>query len=466
MVRVLLVNPSSRGFYEGSQVEEAVPFQPCLSMAMLSSSLKKYGHDVKILDFNLKTVDEEVLVSTVKEFKPEYVGFTFVTPLFHIVQRLTCIVKKIDKKIKVVCGGPHSSSIPQRVLEESDVDIVVIGEGDIIILEIINNISNLKNVKGICFKQEKKIILNPRRELIPNLDVLPFPDWEAFDLRMYNKSSRLVSRKSPLGFIETSRGCVFDCCFCNKSLVGRTFRAKSAKRVVAEMEYMLRKGFQEIYVVDDGFTTDMGRASEVCKTIMKKNLMFPWTLTSGVRVDRVTQELFEELKMAGCYRVAFGIESGNEAVLKDFGKHIKLDQVRRAVNWATKAGLETLGFFMLALPADTESSMQDTIDFAKQLDLSVAKFTITIPYPGTKLFNDYDAKKLIKSKDWKNYDVYKPNELFNHPTLEWDTIYKYHKKAFRSFYFRPKYIIKRFVNSSIKQRTLVTDIKSFFSIKW
>lgn len=464
MANVLLVNPSSRGFYKGSPVEEAVPLNPVLSLAVLASSLKKKEHNIKVLDFNLKEVDEQVFITTLNEFRPEYVCFTFATPLFPIIQNLAKIAKNVNDKIVTVGGGPHASSLPEQVLKESDIDIVIIGEGDIVITEVIEK--SAQNIKGVGFKKDGKIILNTKGNLIQDLDVLPFPDWSIFDLKRYKNSSHLVSRKSPLGFLETSRGCVFDCCCCNKTVRGRGFRAKSVKRVVEEIKYMLNQGFKELQIVDDGFTTDIKRAREICKWIIKENLKFPWNLINGIRVDRATSELFFDLKKAGCYMVAFGIESGNEDVLKDFGKRIRLEQVRDAVKWANQAGIETLGFFMLGLPADTEETMQDTIDFAKQLDLSVAKFTITIPYPGTRLFDDYSSKNLIKSTHWEDYNVYQPNELFNHPNLDWSIIYKYHKKAFRKFYFRPRYILKRIINSGIRQGTLFNDIKSFLKVKW
>lgn len=464
MANVLLINPSSRGFYKGSPVEEAAPLNPVLCLAILASSLKKKGHKVKALDFNLKEVDEQFFIKTLNEFKPEYICFTFVTPLFPIIQNLAKIAKNMNKKVVIIGGGPHSSSMPEDVLKESEIDITVIGEGDIVITEVIEN--GAQNVKGVSFKKEGKIILNGKKDLIQDLDTLPFPDWSIFNLEKYKNSSHLVSKKSPLGFLETSRGCIFDCCYCNKVMLGRSFRAKSVKRVVEEIKYMLNQGFKELLLVDDGFTTDIKRAHKICHLIIKEGLKFPWTLTNGIRVDRVTPEIFFDLKKAGCYKVAFGIESGDESVLKDIGKYTRLEQVKDAVKWANKAGIETLGSFMIGLPLDTEKTMQKTIDFAKQLDISVAKFTITIPYPGTRLFDDYSSKNLIKSTNWGYYDAYKPNELYDHPNLDWDVIYRYHKKAFREFYFRPKYILKRIINSGIRQGTLFNDIKFFLKVKW
>lgn len=462
MSKILLLTPPFRSLYAHAHVKEAVPYNAPLTPAVIAAPLLKENHEVKIFDFNLPENTKEMFVNVLHEMKPDIVGITFNTPLFPVVKQICEMIKKANKNISIVAGGPHASSVPEETLKESLIDVVVLGEGDFTLSDILSK--NLEDIDGICFKKNKKTFVSERRNYIPNLDVLPFPAWQLYDLTKYN-SSGLLCKKNPLGFLETSRGCVFNCSYCNKSIFGRTFRYKSEKRVIDEIKYMIKAGFKEIYIVDDGFTTSIERAKKICKMIIREKLNFPWQLTNGIRVDRVDRELFFLLKKAGCYRVAFGIESGNKEVLDEFGKQTNLEQVRNAVNWAAEAGVETWGYFILGLPKDTEETMMQTINFAKSLNLTLAKFSICIPYPGTRLFNEYDKKGLIKSRDWKGYNVYKPDKLYNHPNLSWNVIYKYSKLAYRSFYFRPSFIFKRTV-SSIKKGTFVQDVIHFLKTEW
>ena len=243
-------------------------------------------------------------------------------------------------------------------------------------------------------------------------------------------------------------------------------RTKDPKRVVDEMEYMLKCGFKEIHIADDSFTQRIDRAKEVCVEIMKRNLKFPWSLLNGVRTDMVDLEFFQLAKKAGCWQVGFGIESGDQDVLNKVNKKITLSQIENAAKIAEKAGIDTLGFFILALSGETEESMARTIEFAKSLPLSIAKFNICIPYPGTPYYNELKREGRINSEDWSKYNCHRSEEpLFNHPNVSWATINVYYKKAFREFFLRPSYIKRRFIRS-LKMGDLFYDIGYFFRSKW
>jgi len=458
MSKVLILNPPCKSIYKNAEVKVTAPYKSVtLAPAVMATPLLKRGINVKIIDFNLPENTKEKLVKTLKLDKPDFVAITFNTALFHIVKELCRIIKGVNNSITIIGGGAHTSSMPKETLKESLIDISVIGEGDFTLLDVLSK--NIDKVEGICYKKGNNIVVNKPRKEIKNLDKLPLPAWQLYDLDRY-KLPKIVCRKNPLGFLETSRGCVFDCSYCNKSVFGKNFRYKSVKRIMEEIRYMLEIGFKEINIVDDGFTTVIERAKEVCRRIIKEKLNFSWQLMNGIRVDKVDKELFYLLKKAGCYRVAFGIESGNTKVLEDIRKNTKLSQVRNAVKWANRAGIETWGHFILGLPKDNEETMYQTINFAKSLKLTLANFTICIPYPGTPLFRDYDKRGLIKSKNWKDYNLYEPRELYKHPYLDWDIIYKYYRKAYRSFYFRPGFIIRRGM-FSIKQGTFLEDLRVF-----
>lgn len=271
-----------------------------------------------------------------------------------------------------------------------------------------------------------------------------------FDLERY-RLLHILSRNNPAGLIETSRGCKGNCNFCNKNTFGRFFRFKSPERVVDEMFYMKSAGFREIHIADDSFSQNLDHAKKTFELLIKKKFDLPISLYSGVRVDCVDRDFFRLAKEAGVWSVSFGIESGNQDILNLAGKGITLTQIENSVTMANKEGLETLGFFMFGLAGETEQTMQETIEFSTKLPLSIAKFDMLVPLPGTRLFNEWDEKGLIVSKDWSNYLFHQTSTpLYNHPTVTWDKIHKYYNRAHRSFYLRPSFITKRLIRDIIK----------------
>jgi radical SAM superfamily enzyme YgiQ (UPF0313 family) len=258
-----------------------------------------------------------------------------------------------------------------------------------------------------------------------------------------------MARRNPVAYMETSRGCYGACNFCNAR---RTkLRRKSVTRVLEEMKYILSLGFREIHLADDLFTADLKRVKQICEAIISSGLDVSWYPRAGIRVDHVDRELFVLMKRAGVWTVPFGIESGNEAILKRIGKNISLDQVRNAVRLAREAGLTTEGYFMLGHPDETEATIQETLRFSQSIGLDYAKFTFNTPLPGTPLFEEWDRAGLVKTKDWSKYNFHTPPmELYEHPNLSWKTLDKYYRRAMRSFYFRPSYMMRRAVRSLVE----------------
>ncbi|MDD5676305.1 MAG: radical SAM protein, partial [Chitinivibrionales bacterium] len=443
-MKVLLIIPSYREtIYRNVKVRVGRIDSPVLSLPVLAGMLLRYKHEVKILDCNLFSDASRAVENEIRQFKPHVAGITVVTPLFKEMAVLAETVKKTDPTVTVVVGGPHVSAMPEEALALGTVDIVVIGEGDETILEIADQ-KERAAIAGIAYCERGAVVRTQPRPPNLDLDKLPYPAWHLYDLKKY-ATSPLMSRRSPAGWLETSRGCPFNCCYCNKNVFGRHFRAKSPGRTVDEMASMLSAGFKEIHIADDMFTTDIKRVKDICDEIVARKLRFPWATVTGIRVDRGDEEMFAKMAAAGCYRVYLGIESGNQAVLDTIQKKITLDQVRRIIPMARKAGLEICGFFMFALPGETVAAMQDTIDFAVSLDLDFAKASITTPLPATALFKELDAAGRIKTKDWSKYNLYLPaNNIYEHPNLSWETVQKYYDRFYRRFYFRWSYFVKTF----------------------
>jgi anaerobic magnesium-protoporphyrin IX monomethyl ester cyclase len=230
--------------------------------------------------------------------------------------------------------------------------------------------------------------------------------------------------------------------------MGKGYRKKSPERCAEELVRIGRLGYREVVVNDDIFTSDNEWAAAVCEEIIRRRPDVAWTCNNGIRVDSANTELFRLMRRAGCYRVYFGFESGNDEVLQAFGKggRATLDKGVEAVEMAREAGLEPNGFFMVGLTGDTEESMQDTIDYARRVRLDTMKCGMCVPYPGTPMFRGLHEAGRIKTFDWDQYTVYNQAEnIYDHPTLEWDTIKRYFKKFYSEAYFKnPRYLGRRF----------------------
>lgn len=464
MIKLLLVNPSFANIYLETKLANMTHPIPPLSLACIAGSAMDAGADVKAFDFNLDGNTLDKFKETLAEYNPTHVGITFVTPLFNQAKQLVSIVKKLNKNIVCFAGGVHCSSYPIETIKQSKFDVAIVGEGDFAIQDLIKN-KPIETILGIAYRNGNLVILNPRDEPLKNLDLLPFPEYRIYEIDKY-RVSKTLARYPPVAWMESSRGCVYGCVYCNKNIFGRNFRVKSPGRVVEEMQRLKAMGVNEIHFTDDAFTTDVARAKRICDLIVEKEVNIHWALVTGIRVNQVDYELLCKMKKAGCYKVFFGIESGNQEILNGIKKGITLEQVRTAVNYAHKAGIEVWGAFMIGLPNETEQTMRDTINFAKSLPLDLAKISILIPLPSTPIFEEWQKKGYIKTKDWDKFCFYTaPKEVYDHPNLSWDLIQDYYDKFYREFYFRPSFIIKRFL-SSIRRGTLIDDMKILVGTRW
>ncbi len=462
--RILLVNPQSAiGVYDESKIRVAITSAPFVTLASLAGALLEDGHEVLISDLMIECRPMKAYRNVLESFQPEYVGITFTTPLYPEAEQLAEIAKSILPDTVTICGGVHATTLPEQVLASGHFDVAVIGEGELTIREICGG-KDLERINGIAFGVGSDFLITPERELIPDLDDLPLPAWHLYDLQFY-KSPHITSRRNPVGYMETNRGCNHYCTYCSQNIFGHEVRSKSPGRVVDEMFRMIDMGFRDIHIKDNNFTADIERAKEVCRLLLKRNFSAPWALPTGVNVHDVDGEFFTLARKAGLYQVAFGIESGSPDILRNVGKDQSLDDVRSAVNLAHDAGVETIGFFMMGLPGDSEKTMEETTRFALSLPLTYAKASMTLPFPSSALYRQIMKEGRILSKDWTRYNFHSTSEVWRHENLDWKTIQHYYSRFHRRFYFRPGYLWKRFWRD-IRMGQLLADIRAVVDNDW
>jgi radical SAM superfamily enzyme YgiQ (UPF0313 family) len=209
----------------------------------------------------------------------------------------------------------------------------------------------------------------------------------------------------------------------------------------------------------------MKRAKEICREIITRKLKLSWSLYNGIRVDKIDKELLELLKKSGCYRISIGVESGNQQILNNIHKGTRIEDIKKVFKLAKEVGIETLGFFMIGLPGETEETMQDTINFALKLK-TLPKLSILMPLPGTPIFEEWDKKGYILSKHWPDYIFHLPHKVYKHPNLDWETINKYYNLFYRKTMLSPGFIWRRLIRG-IKNGDLFYDAYYFLkTLKW
>lgn len=446
MAKVLLINPSYQPSYGSAKAAIVNPIHPTLGLATIGASALAKGHKVEVLDLSWRAYDPALIRDKILDYKPDVVGITATTPLMNQLRDMSVLVKDISWDIAVWGGGAHPSALPYETMRESLLDAVFVGEADFTFAQALDA-GSAAGVPGVHYRDGEDIIATERPAPIENLDDLPIPAWELYKPEDYRRMSRLLCRRTPVTMAEFSRGCVFKCDFCaSKITMAQGYRKKSPERCAEEVARIHALGFREFMLADDIFTSDQKWAGAVCDAISARKLDMLWTCSNGVRVESADEELFAKLRRAGCYRVSFGFESGNDSVLKLFGKggRASIEQGKTAVRMARKAGIDTTGFFMLGLSPDTCETMQDTIDFASQLPLDMMKFGISIAFPGTAMFNAYVAKGLIRSFNWDDYFIYTDEPLFAHENLTYDEIQATMDRGYKQAMTRnPAFMVRR-----------------------
>lgn len=455
-MRVLLVNPRFR-------LPIDTRTTPHLGLAYLAAVSERRGDEVMIFDAD---VEDESVIDVVRRFEPHLVGITANTPQVKQAWRTAQAIKSV-LDVPIVLGGPHPSVLPEESASRPEVDIVVRGEGEDTWLELSAVIDRARQtaprlttsqlldpqaylldpVQGISYQTADGIVHhNPARPPIADLDSLPWPAYHYFKMERYtNLQPAIDAVEGARSFsILTSRGCPYRCTYCSQSIMPQKWRARTPENILLEWRHLVEDmGAQEIGVLDDSANIRPDRLMRLADLLIEHRLNHvPWIFVNGIRADLASKELLARMKQAGLKRTAFGVESGDPEILRSINKRIDMDTIRQAFKNAKEVGLETIGFFIIGLPGETEETMERTIRFACELDPLIANFSMMTPYPGTKVYEIVKEHGRMLVKDWDEYVFFEGRARYEMGALTAELVERKWREAYRRFYLRPHRVIR------------------------
>jgi anaerobic magnesium-protoporphyrin IX monomethyl ester cyclase len=442
-MKILFINVPN-GIEQGKK-GKPVFTQPPTMLMWLSAILEEKGIDNDILDAYSLGMDCETILQHVRTKKPDMVAIPVFTSAFYDVLHICKKIKEEFPQIHTVAGGYHASVSVDDLIAAEPIDFACVREGDHTLTELIQALetgSPVDQIKGLCHKKDGQVIVNPPRELRNDFDDIPILNYKKIIDNPYQAWWSINPTKNQK-FISTvtGKGCPVDCEWCDIAKTeGRLYRTMSPSRVIKELTYLQNElGVTHLTFDDATLTIYKKRLIEICEGMIANNINIKWSCSSTVQCAD-DEQLLELMQKAGCEVIFYGIEAGNDKVLKKM-KKITKDRAMSVVNKTKKAGIEPHCSFILGLPGDTKASMNETIDFAIKLNPATASFSIAVPFKGTAMFDEYSSKGYIKSFDWRRYGNGKAVIEFGDVTIEYleDLLVKAHQR----FYFRPRFILRK-----------------------
>jgi len=382
-MRVTLVN---------AQVLDGNNVVPPLGLLYIAAVLEKAGHQVQIFDSDPEYQD--TMLKEIREFNPELIGLSFLTVAYQRAYNLCKALKRELPDVTYCAGGVHTTVKPHETIKEFDLDFIVIGEGEDTIVEVCEKLEKkegVAGVNGVMYRKDGEIIENGKRDMITDLDTIPFPARHLIDMTPYLKPPGIIRGYAEKNqtTIVTSRGCPFKCIYCGShNIFGRRTRRRSVKNVVDEIEHLVKNyDMKGIYYCDDTFTLSSKWVKEYCEELKKRNLNIKWGCQS--RVDQTDRELMQKMKDSGLVQLDFGVESGSEKILKVLGKGgagDRTSQIKQSFKLCKELDIRTLATFIIGNPTETREDIDESFKVAKEIDADYTAFYFLTPYPGTDIY--------------------------------------------------------------------------------
>lgn len=447
---IVFINPPENTMLEYKKMGKKLPGHlPHLGLCILAAIAEKNGYKAAIIDSNASQYSPDEVVEKVIEYKPKYIGISSMTHTISSAAAIARAVKEKVKKLKVILGGVHITSATDETFRRFTdcFDVAVIGEGETTfseLLKTLDNGGNLKNVPGLAFICDGQIVKTISRDFIKDMNSLPMPAWHLLpDMATHYGTTLISAGNKPSNHLLTSRGCPGRCTFCDTSVNGHTIRGYSADYVMEMIEILHKKyGINDIQFNDDTFVTLRKRLFSICEHLVKKRYNLTWSCDARAR--DVTEDGLKLMKDAGCWQIAYGVETGSQKILDAMDKRVTFEHMRNAFKWAKKAGMTTKGFFIFGHPQETLESIQETVDFMLSLSPDAVGITFFTAFPGSPIyqtihrFGEFDP-------NWDRTNTYEIGNFIPHGFTA-EQLVRLRKQTLTQFYFRPKYILKQIVN--------------------
>lgn len=443
MIDILFVNPPLNNKKRLGDFASIGSHNPPINLLYLSAVTEKNGFKTQILDAEALKLNVGLAVQEILEIKPKFLAITAMTLSIETAFLITKKVKAANKEIPIIIGGIHLTSLPEKTMTDYPYfDVGIIGEGEITIIELLNALTKntpLENIKGIIYRENNKLRATTERAFIENLNELPLPPFHLLSMfPKYYRPSFQKFKRSPSTLLLTSRGCPYQCIFCDSVGLKNSYRSYSADYILELVKHLQNNfGIKDINFHDDSFTLQRNSTIAFCNALIKENIDLTWSCQT--RVDLVDPELLKLMKKAGCWSVAFGIESGSQKVLDYFKKGVTLEKTRQALDWCNYAGLETIGFIIMGHPLETKETMKETLSFLKQININYILPLYFTPFPNSESFIEIEKRGALE-KDWNRFTTFNP--VFIPNGLDEYILQNYRKNIYSSFYLRPKIIFK------------------------
>jgi len=442
-VKTLLINPPVSTEVVYGKFARGGSNQPPLSLCYIASYLMREGKDVRILDAAKLRLSVKDIMKEISDYGPKIIGFHTCTPYFNAVKSLASQIKSAWPDILVIGGGPHFLGEPVCNIENSELDIIVVGEGEQTCLEIVEGLEGygihdfllgpVQEIKGVVYRRNGTGKKNAPREFIQDIDTIPhparhlLPSFDTYRLSVANY------KRLPATAMVTSRGCPFRCTFCINSILKEKVRLHSTDYVIEEVDELItRYNMREICFVDDVLTVNKDRTYQLCEKLAQRKDKLIWSC--NIKVGLVDKKLLKTMKESGCWMVMVGIESGNQKIIDTIRKNFKLEQAVDLCNWCKEVKLMVHPNFIIGHPGETEETINQTVNFAKKLYSHYSLFTLMVPYPGTELWDTAEKYGKLKVDNFDYFTLGNEHPCFIPYGLSEKLLLKKRKEAYRKCY--------------------------------
>ncbi len=442
-----------------------------VNLATLAAVVKRAGHEVRILDYEIELLDEDGFAAYLRDYVPDVVGVSCMTATVNTGHHIATIVKKVSPTTITMIGGPHCSALPETTLREfPDFDIAVYGEGEETLVELLQRFSEggtPTGIPGAVHRQGDRVVVEPPRPLMPDLDTLPIPARDLLPLHRYPRTSStpgIYSKKYNPTQLFTTRGCYAQCIFCASNvLFGRRVRYRSAQHVLAEAQDCVERfGFNHLTIDDDTFATNKKRLAMLCEGFSRLGV----TWDCDTRVDAVSRDTLKMMAESGCLKVAYGVESGCQRILDLIGKNITVEQIENAVRWSKEVGLLVQTQLMIGShPSENRDEVYQTLKLVRKIKPHFISWAITVPYPGTQSYDLLTKKGYLDTLDWQQFKMYGVVPIWRTDHFTGAELVALQKEVLRKYYLRPSQILQllRRVRSIDELRVYAGSMLDFLS---